>query len=334
MKIQDLLHLVVSKKASDLHLSTGVAPIIRVDGELIVLKEPVLKEEALVAMLKDILPDNKKNELSSKQDLDFAISSAEGARFRISVFRQLRGIAAAFRAIPKKIPSFEELGFPEVFYDICKFPHGLVLVTGPTGSGKTTTIASMIDYINQTTNSHILTIEDPIEYVYECKKSLVQQREVKNHVQAASDALRSALREDPDFILVGEMRDLETVRLALTAAETGHLVFATLHTNSAAESVDRIVDIFPTFEKEMIRSILAGSLQAVISQELVRKKTGGRIAVQEVMVCNVAIRNMIRENKIPQIYSAIQTGHQKGMRTRERHLKELIDKGIVAREFL
>lgn len=291
MKIQDLLRLAINKKASDLHLSTGVSPSIRIDGDLISIKDLVpLEEGILFTMLKEIIPENKKSEFQEnqenqenqwKQDLDFAISDVEGFRFRVSVFRQLRGISAAFRIIPQKIPNFLELGFSPIFYEICKLPYGLVLVTGPTGSGKTTTIASMIDYINQTRASHILTIEDPIEYVYQSKKSLVQQREVKNHIVSFSEALRSALREDPDFILVGEMRDLETVRLALTAAETGHLVFATLHTNSAAQSVDRIIDIFPTFEKEMIRSILAGSLQAVVSQELIVVKGTPEITLNQ-----------------------------------------------------
>lgn len=330
MNIVDLLQYTISHKASDLHLSSGIAPMVRIDGDLAKIPNlPILASDELYKMLQEVVPGKYKEEVESKLDADFAISVEGLSRFRVNIFHQFRGISAAFRALPAHIPTFDELGFPEVFLKLCTLPHGLILVTGPTGSGKTTTMASMINHINKISHGHILTIEDPIEYVFESHNCLVQQREIKQHTNSFSSALRAALREDPDYILVGEMRDLETIRLALTAAETGHLVFATLHTNSASESIDRIIDAFPSAEKSMVRSILAGSLQAVISQILVKRNGGGRVAAQEIMLCNTAIRNLIREDKVPQIYSIIQTNSDKGMRTLAQHLQELEANDVV-----
>jgi twitching motility protein PilT len=334
MNIFELLQYTVSHKASDLHLSTGISPMVRIDGDLVKIPDlPELTEEELHKMLGEVIPNEYKTETDGQLDADFAISLEGVSRFRVNIFHQFRGISAAFRALPARIPTFDELGFPDVFLRICSLPHGLILVTGPTGSGKTTTMASMINHINKITQGHILTIEDPIEYVYESHNCLVQQREVKRHTNSFATALRAALREDPDYILVGEMRDLETIRLALTAAETGHLVFATLHTNSAAESIDRIIDAFPSSEKAMVRTILAGSLQAVVSQVLVKRKDGGRVAAQEIMLCNTAIRNLIREDKVPQIYSVMQTSSDKGMRTLAQHLKELETNAVVSKNY-
>lgn len=330
-EIITLLKYTLEKHASDLHISSGMPPMIRVDGELrSIPNKSVLSADAVQKMLDDILTPEQMQIFLAKHDLDLAFSISANERFRINAFNQYRGPSAAFRALASHIPSFEELGFPSVFKDLCMMPHGLILVTGPTGSGKTTSMAAMIDYINQIKPGHILTIEDPIEYIIKSKNCLVQQREVRSHTESFANALRAALREDPDYILVGEMRDLETIRLALTAAETGHLVFATLHTNSAAESIYRIIDAFPAAEKEIVRSILAGSLQAVISQILVRKTNGGRVAAQEILICSTAVRNLIREDKVQQIYSVLQTGQEKGMRTLEQHLAELIANNQIA----
>ena len=252
------------------------------------------------------------------------------ARFRVNAYQQQRGPSIAFRAIPDNVPTLGELGFQGRFENLCDLPNGIIIVTGPTGSGKSTTLAAMIDYINTTMNKHIITIEDPIEFIHKCKNCLINQREINHSTKSFNAALRSALREDPDIILVGEMRDLETIRLALTAAETGHLVFATLHTNSAAKTIDRIIDVFPAAEKDMVRAMLAESLRAVIAQTLLKRPGGGRIAAQEVMVCTPAIRNLIRENKIPQILSAIQTGQAQGMNTMEQHLQKLAQENLIA----
>lgn len=326
----ELLTYAVKQNSSDLHISTGDMPMVRQDGLLVAVEgTKVLDEVTVRAMLKEVLSKEQWDSLADKLEYDLAVSIPNLARFRVNIFHQLRGLSAAFRVIPNRIPSFEDLGLTEVFRDVCNYGHGLVLVTGPTGCGKTTTLASMINYINANKQGHILTVEDPIEYVFASNKCLVQQREVGCHTEFFANALRSALREDPDYILVGEMRDLETIRLALTAAETGHLVFATLHTNSASETIDRVIDVFTLTEKEMVRSILAGSLKAVISQRLVRKPSGGRVAVQEVMLTTPAIRNMIRENKVHQIYSAIQTSQVVGMRTLEQHWNELVKQGIL-----
>jgi twitching motility protein PilT len=331
MDINELLNYAVSNNASDLHLSSGVVPLVRIDEDLMPIDgaDP-LDEATIKSMLLAILPEQYESALVNKLDIDLGLGSDElKARFRVNIFHQNRGISVAIRYLPLKPPTLAELSLPYIFSELCGIHKGLILITGPTGSGKSTTLAAMIDYINTTQPSHILTIEDPIEYIHQCKKCLVQQREVKRHTNSFDDALRAALREDPDYILVGEMRDLETIRLALTAAETGHLVFATLHTNSAADSVDRIVDVFPSHEKSLIRAILANSLQAVVAQRLLKKIGGGRVAADEIMVCNNAIRNLIRDNKITQIYSAIQTGKEAGMQTLAQHVKELIKQGLV-----
>jgi twitching motility protein PilT len=334
MDINNLLNYMVSHKASDLHLSSGIAPIVRIDEDLIPVKgADTLDDSTIKSMVLSILPAQYKSTLEDQLDIDIGIGSDKlKARFRINIFHQHRGISVAIRYLSLKPPTLEELGLPIVFNRLCETPNGLILVTGPTGSGKSTTLAAMIDYINGEHPSHILTVEDPIEYIHTCKKCLVQQREVKKHTNNFNDALRAALREDPDYILVGEMRDLETIRLALTAAETGHLVFATLHTNSAADSVDRIVDVFPAHEKSIIRAMLANSLQAVVAQRLLKKIGGGRVAANEIMICNIAIRNLIRENKIAQIYSSIQTGSEEGMQTMAQAIRKLIEKDVVDRE--
>lgn len=330
MDIISLLNYAVKQNSSDLHLSTGDVPLMRKDGLLVAVEgTSVLDEATLLSMLKEVISEDQWNRVINKLEDDLSISIENLARFRINVFHQLRGSSAAFRVIPNYIPTFEELGLSDVFYDICNYAHGLVLVTGPTGCGKTTTLAAMINYINANKQGHVITIEDPIEYVFESKKSLVQQREIGRHTETFAGALRAVLREDPDYILVGEMRDLETIKLALTAAETGHLVFATLHTNSASETIDRVIDVFTSSEKEMVRSILASSLKAVISQRLLRKNNGGRVAVQEIMLSTPAIKNMIREDKVHQIYSSIQTSQVKGMRTLEQHWNELVQKGVL-----
>lgn len=333
MDINSLLLYALENNASDLHLSSGLIPLIRIDGNL----QPVvgakrLDENALLAMLHQILPPEVISLLTTKCEIDktFSAPASSRGRFRINVFRQNRGTSAALRVIHTDIPSFTELGFSEIFYKLCDMPNGLILVTGPTGSGKTTTIASMIEYINNTKQGHIVTLEDPIEYIYEGKKCLVHQREIGVHTESFGTALRAVLREDPNFIFVGEMRDLETIKLALTAAETGHLVFATLHTSSASETINRIVDVFDAAEKTMVRSMLASSLRAVIAQVLVkRKNSSGRVAAQEIMLCTPAVKNMIREEKTHQIYSVIQTGQEFGMRTLEQHRQELAKKGVI-----
>ena len=331
MQLEELLRIMILNHASDLHLSSGALPKIRVDSELKSIEGSILLEEQSIReMLLTILPFTQMEVFDKKLDVDFSFERTQlNARFRANIFRQERGISIAVRHIPFTPPSLANLDLPNVLHHLCSLQHGLVLVTGPTGSGKSTTLAAMIDHINNSFAKHIITTEDPIEYLHQSKTALIQQREVKKHTSSFDQALRSALREDPDYILVGEIRDLETMRLALTAAETGHLVFATLHTNSTAETIDRIIDVFPTFEKPLIRSTLANALKAVISQHLLRKIEGGRIAAQEIMICNTAIRNLIRENKINQIYSAIQTGRAAGMQTLASSVGELIEKNII-----
>lgn len=327
--IKKLLMQSIEKKASDLHLSVGLPPIVRIDGDLIHLSDLVISESDLKAMLKTIMTEKQEKSFEEKLELDFSVALENNTRFRVNVFSQMRGLAAAFRAIPSVVPSLEDLELPPVFKDIADMNAGLVLVTGPTGSGKSTTLAAMIEYINQSQGYHILTIEDPIEFTHEGKKCMINQRELNRNTLSFDNALRSALREDPDIILVGEMRDLETIRLALTAAETGHLVFATLHTSSAAKTINRIIDVFPGEEKHMIRSILSESLQAVICQTLLKRVGGGRVAALEIMRCNPAIRNLIREDKVAQMYSVLQTSASLGMQTLDQHLKELVNKKVI-----
>lgn len=327
--ITELLSFGLENNASDLHLSAGVSPMIRVDGDMCRIDRPPLEHHEVHALVYNIMNDKQRNQYEKHLEIDFSFQIPNVARFRVNAFNQQRGAGVVFRTIPSKVLTLDDLNCPPIFKTIAENPRGIVLVTGPTGSGKTTTLAALIDYINVNRNDHILTIEDPIEFIHEPKKSLINQREVHRDTMSFSAALRSALREDPDVILVGEMRDLETIRLALTAAETGHLVFATLHTPSAAKTIDRIVDVFPGEEKEMVRGMLSESLRAVISQTLLKKIGGGRIAVHEIMICTPAIRNLIREGKISQMYSTIQTGRSFGMQTLDQGLQEVVQKNIV-----
>ncbi|MBF0620554.1 MAG: type IV pilus twitching motility protein PilT [Magnetococcales bacterium] len=332
MNIADLLAFSVKNGASDLHLSAGMPPIIRVDGDIRRIDVPALAHKEVHDMIYDIMNDGQRKDYENDLECDFSFEIPGLARFRVNAFRQNRGPGAVFRTIPTKILSLEELNAPPIFKKLADTPRGIVLVTGPTGSGKSTTLAAMIDYKNKNELGHILTIEDPIEFVHESNKCLINQREVHRDTLSFSNALRSALREDPDTILVGEMRDLETIRLALSAAETGHLVFGTLHTTSASKTVDRIVDVFPAGEKDMMRTMLSESLRAVIAQNLLKKKGGGRVAAHEILIGTPAIRNLIRENKIAQMYSAIQTGKTLGMQTLEQSLQELMQKGLITKE--
>ncbi|MDR3503324.1 MAG: type IV pilus twitching motility protein PilT [Legionella sp.] len=333
MDIIELLTFAIKNQASDLHLSSGIEPRIRVDGELLKMNLLVLEHSELLAMIHELLSTQQKEELAKVWELDFSLEITALGRFRVNVFHHLRGVGAVFRLIPSTIPSFCDLNLPPVFTELINYPTGLVLVTGPTGSGKSTTLATMIDCINASRHGHILTIEDPIEFVHSSNKCLVSQREVHNTTHSFHTALRSALREDPDVLLVGELRDLETIRLAMSAAETGHLVLGTLHTNSAVHAVNRIIDVFPTEEKTMARSILAESLRAVIAQRLVKRKEGrGRIAALEIMICTGAIRNLIREDKVAQMVSFLQTGKAVGMQTLDQHLLELVRSEIISRD--
>jgi len=330
MDITELLAFSVKHNASDLHLSAGVPPMIRVDGEVRKVNVPALSHKEVHSLIYDIMNDKQRKDFEEQLETDFSFEIPDLARFRVNAFNQKRGAGAVFRTIPSKVLSLEDLNAPDIFRTISDTPRGLVLVTGPTGSGKSTTLAAMIDYINASRHEHILTIEDPIEFVHETKKSLINQREVYKDTHGFEPALRSALREDPDVILVGELRDLETIRLALTAAETGHLVFGTLHTTSAAKTIDRIIDVFPAEEKSMVRSMLSESLRAVISQTLLKKSGGGRVAAHEIMIGIPAIRNLIREDKVPQMYSVIQTGMVHGMQTLDQCLRNLVSIGQVS----
>ena len=330
MDITELLAFSVKHNASDLHLSAGLPPMIRVDGDVRRINVPPLEHRQVHSLVYDIMNDHQRKVFEEDLEVDFSFEIPNLARFRVNAFNQSRGVAAAFRTIPSRVLTLEELGAPAIFRDIAENPRGLVLVTGPTGSGKSTTLAAMIDYINDNYNHHILTIEDPIEFVHQSKQCLVNQREVFRDTKSFNAALRSALREDPDIILVGEMRDLETIRLALTAAETGHLVFGTLHTTSAAKTIDRIIDVFPGEEKSMVRSMLSESMRAVISQTLMKKNGGGRIAAHEIMIGIPAIRNLIREDKVAQMYSVIQTGLVHGMQTMDYCLKNLVSRGLIS----
>ncbi len=331
MDIAELLAFSVKNKASDLHLSAGLPPMIRVDGDMRRINVPPLEHRSVHALVYDIMNDKQRKDYEEFLETDFSFEIPGVARFRVNAYNQKRGAAAVFRTIPSKVLSLEDLNAPSIFKDIVEVARGMVLVTGPTGSGKSTTLAAMVDYLNDSKYEHILTIEDPIEFVHISKKCLINQREVHKDTLGFSEALRSALRQDPDIILVGEMRDLETIRLALTAAETGHLVFGTLHTSSAAKTIDRIVDVFPAAEKTMVRSMLSESLRSVISQTLLKKISGGRIAAHEIMIGTPAIRNLIREDKVAQMYSSIQTGQAHGMQTLDQNLSELVKKGQITK---
>ncbi|AKH67935.1 pilus retraction protein PilT [Spongiibacter sp. IMCC21906] len=332
MDITELLAFSAKQNASDLHLSAGLPPMIRVDGDVRRINLPPLEHREVHSLIYEIMNDRQRRDFEEFLETDFSFEVPGVARFRVNAFNQNRGAGAVFRTIPSKVLTLEDLGMGKVFKDVSMLPRGLVLVTGPTGSGKSTTLAAMIDYINDNKFEHILTIEDPIEFVHDSKKCLVNQREVHRDTHGFSEALRSALREDPDIILVGELRDLETIRLALTAAETGHLVFGTLHTTSAAKTIDRVVDVFPGEEKAMVRSMLSESLQAVISQTLIKKPEGGRVAAHEIMIGTPAIRNLIREDKVAQMYSAIQSGANVGMQTIDQCLKNLVESRQISRD--
>jgi twitching motility protein PilT len=331
MDIADLLAFAVKNDASDLHLSSGLPPMIRVDGDIRRINLPAMDHQEVHGLIYDIMNDKQRRDYDEFLEVDFSFEIKGVARFRVNAYNQNRGASAVFRTIPSTVLTLEDLGAPKIFKDISDNPRGIVLVTGPTGSGKSTTLAAMVDYKNENCYEHILTIEDPIEFVHDSKKSLVNQRELHRDTLGFAEALRSALREDPDVILVGELRDLETIRLALTAAETGHLVFGTLHTSSAAKTIDRIIDVFPAAEKSMVRSMLSESLRAVISQSLLKKVGGGRVAAHEIMVGTAAIRNLIREDKVAQMYSAIQTGQASGMQTLDQHLQKLVKEGFVTK---
>lgn len=330
MEITDLLISTQKNKASDLHLSTGNPPILRIHGEMVPYKAPPLVSDDIKRMLYSIMTEQQRSDFERDLELDFAISFADDMRFRVNAFNNLNGPAAVLRTIPSGILSLEDVGAPEVLKKLCMLPKGLLLVTGPTGSGKSTTLAAMLDYINANEAKHIITIEDPVEFIHKSKKSLINQREVGKNTHSFAKALRSALREDPDVILVGELRDIETIQLALTAAETGHLVMGTLHTNSAPKTIDRIIDVFPANDKEMVRAMLSVSLEAVITQALLKRKEGGRVAVHEIMLGTPAVRNLIREGKVPQLYSLIQIGSKIGMRTMKDSVFDALEQGIIS----
>ena len=332
MDITELLAFAVKQGASDMHLSAGLPPMIRVDGDVRRINLPSMEHKEIHGLIYEVMNDKQRKDYEEQLETDFSFEIPGLSRFRVNAFNQNRGCGAVFRTIPSKVLTMEQLGMNNTFKNICMQPNGMVLVTGPTGSGKSTTLAAMIDYINENKYEHILTIEDPIEFVHESKKCLMNQREVHRDTHGFDAALKSALREDPDIILVGELRDLETIRLALTAAETGHLVFGTLHTNSAAKTIDRVVDVFPTAEKAMVRTMLSESLKAVVSQTLLKKVGGGRVAAHEIMMATPAIRNLIREDKIAQMYSAIQTGQQLGMQTLDQCLADLLERKLITRD--
>ncbi len=332
MDIAQLLQFAHQQDASDLHISAGEPPMVRVHGDMKKIKVAPLTSEQTHAMIYDIMGDGQRKTFEEFSDIDFSMQLGDLARFRVNVFRQNRGLGAVFRKIPTTILSLEDLGMPKVLGDLSRKEKGLVLVTGPTGSGKSTTLAAMINLINEELEGHILTVEDPIEFVHSSKKCLVNQREVGPHTKSFSNALRAALREDPDIILVGEMRDLETIQLALTAAETGHLVFGTLHTSSAPKTVDRVIDVFPPNQQAQVRAMFSESIQAIVTQTLCKRVGGGRVAGLEIMLGTTAVRNLIREGKIHQLPSVIQTSQGIGMQTLEMHLRELVDRNLITRE--
>jgi twitching motility protein PilT len=332
MDIIDLLVLTKKSNASDLHISVGSPPMLRMHGEIVRHNRELLTIEDIKGMLHSVMTDQQRSDYERDLEIDFAISFGDNMRFRINAFNTLNGPAAVLRTIPTQIFSLEDLGAPDILAKLTALHKGLILVTGPTGSGKSTTLAAMMDYINTHESRHIITIEDPVEFVHTSKKSLINQREVGKNTKSFARALKSALREDPDVILVGELRDIETIQLALTAAETGHLVFATLHTNSAAKTIDRIIDVFPAGDKEMVRAMLSASLEAVIAQTLLKKKEGGRVAAHEIMLGTSAVRNLIREGKVPQLYSMIQMGSKVGMQSMKDSVHELMDKDIITQE--
>ena len=330
LDLNQLLGFMVAQKASDLHLSAGLPPMIRVHGDMVRINLPPMSHEAIHSMVTGIMSEKQRAAYAELLECDLSYEVPGLSRFRVNAFQQNRGAAVVMRAIPSVIQTLEQLGAPAIFAKLCLKQRGLVLVTGASGSGKSTTLAAMVNHLNENEPAHILTVEDPIEFVHHSKKSLINQREVTTHTHSFSAALKSALREDPDAILVGELRDLETIRLALTAAETGHLVFGTLHTSSAAKTIDRIVDVFDAAEKELIRSMLSESLEAVIAQTLCKTKDGlGRVAAHEIMLGSSAIRNLIRENKIAQMYSSIQTGNSMGMQTLDQCLTEMVNTGRI-----
>jgi twitching motility protein PilT len=330
--ITKLLKFAYQQDASDLHISSGEPPIVRVHGSMKKLKMPELTDQQTHQLIYDIMNDEQRKIFDEKSDLDFSMQVGDIARFRVNVFKQQRGLGAVFRKIPTKVLSLNELNMPQILYDLVGREKGLILVTGPTGSGKSTTLAGMLDHLNETEEGHILTVEDPIEFVHTSKKCLVNQREVGPHTKSFANALKAALREDPDYILVGEMRDLETIQLALTAAETGHLVFGTLHTSSAPKTVDRIIDVFPPVQQAQVRAMLSESIQAIVTQTLCKKVGGGRVAGLEILLGTTAVRNLIREGKIHQIPSVMQTSQNVGMQTMEMHLRDLVDSGLITRE--
>lgn len=332
MNITQLLQFAYQQDASDLHISSGEPPMVRVHGDMKKIKMPALTQEETHSMIYDIMSDAQRKLFEEHSDLDFSMQLGDIARFRVNVFRQNRGLGAVFRKIPTKIHSMKELNLPDILADVARREKGLVLVTGPTGSGKSTTLAAMIDMINDELEGHILTVEDPIEFVHKSKKCLVNQREVGPHTKSFANSLKAALREDPDIILVGEMRDLETIQLALTAAETGHLVFGTLHTSSAPKTVDRVIDVFPPNQQAQIRAMFSESIQAIVTQTLCRKVGGGRVAGLEILIGTNAVRNLIREGKIHQIPSTMQTSQGVGMQTMEMHLRELVEQNLISRE--
>ena len=332
MDMTELLKFTLDNKASDLHLSGKNPPMVRIDGELASIKTNPLTADEIRAMLFSVMAEEQRSVYERDYEIDFAISFGETARFRINAFTNRIGSAAVFRVIPSVIPRIENMNLPPIITRLTSFEKGLILVTGPTGSGKSTLLAAMVNHINETMAGHILTIEDPVEFFHTSKKSLINHREVGTDTKSFAAALRSALREDPDVILVGEMRDYETISLALTAAETGHLVFGTLHSSDAAKTASRLIDVFPAAEKEMARTMLAGAIQGVISQQLLKKVGGGRVAAHEIMVGTNAVRNLIRENQLPQIYSMIQTGARYGMQTMADSVNDLLAAGLVSEQ--